>query len=59
VVTIENMENEIVDPENRGDVPIENNNLDNQNVDVENNDDDVNLNHSLDNENAEKWCFSW
>jgi hypothetical protein len=44
--------NEIIDPENRGDVSIENNNLDNQNdVDVEN---DVNLNNSLDNENAEK-----
>jgi hypothetical protein len=46
--------NEIVDPENRGDVSIENSNLDNQNdVDVEN-DDDVNLNNSLDNQNAEK-----
>jgi len=44
VISTENMENENVDLENRGDLSIENDSFDGQNVD------DVNLNNSLDDE---------
>jgi len=48
-VTTENMENENVDLENRGDLSIENDSFDGQNVDAENGD-DVNLNNLSDDE---------
>lgn len=58
VVTTENnnMENESVDPKNRGEVPIENDNLNTQNVDAEN-DDNLNnpFEHSFDIFDPRNW----